>query len=366
MKKPNKMIILFIVFSTIISPLNANMPVIDITAIAQAITEYTETVKNWNMQIQQWKSEFDRIERAAKGLSSGDFTQILASISSLSKQASGWYASEKLLDDVYLARALDAVGDGSYSLLNLMNNSELLVNKIDLFTNLINKNIQKANENVLSSENWLQGVGAAGSGVLGTTSSTLTMITSLLKSGGDIATNAANIFNDASAIFNVSPNDYADLYTKIRDDAIREMSGDRAKTSDDFLKLREEQLKIVEDAEKEKSKLTSEDSTAILQVDQKIKKAEALAKEYLEMYDWATAMDTAISNIRENEEDYEKKQAEETRVKNVTNAAITINNSINEMEKKLAEKERKKFEELDEGINANLAIHRTETNNASN
>lgn len=366
MKRPNKMIILFIVFSTIISPIYANMPVIDITAIAQAITEYTETVKNWNMQIQQWKSEFDRIERAAKGLSSGDFTQILASISSLSKQASGWYASKNVLDDFYLEKALNAIGDGTYSLLSLMNNSELLVNKIDLFANLIDKNIQKLDTKMASSENLVQGVGTLGSGVLGTTSSTLTMITSLLKSGGDIVTNAANVFNNASEVFNVSPEEYAELYTNIRDDAISEMSGGKAKKSSDLLKLRNEQLDIVEKAKKEKSTLTDQDSTALLQVDQKIENAEKLADEYLEMYEWAKKMDEAILSIKENEETYKKKQTEETRAKNVTDTAANVSKAINEMEKLIAEKERKKFEELDEGINANLAIHRTETNNANN
>ena len=43
------------------APLYANMPVIDISAIAEGISQFMTTIEQYNRQIQQWKSEYDKM-----------------------------------------------------------------------------------------------------------------------------------------------------------------------------------------------------------------------------------------------------------------------------------------------------------------
>ena len=66
-----KIILLFVVITLSITPCFANMPVIDVTAIAQAVTSYVQTITEWKTQLKQWKSEFDRLQKASEDLAKG-------------------------------------------------------------------------------------------------------------------------------------------------------------------------------------------------------------------------------------------------------------------------------------------------------
>ena len=140
-----KLLVLLLMLAIGVTPVFANMPVIDFTAIAQAITSYMQTIQEWNAQVQQWKSEYDRIAKAAKGIASGEFSEIIKSIGSLASQVSGWELGKTLSNgkDLYFDNALSSIGDGSYSLLALMSNTDLLMANYDTFMEIFEENAFK-------------------------------------------------------------------------------------------------------------------------------------------------------------------------------------------------------------------------------
>ena len=90
MKGLKKKIILFLLMIVMgVSPVFANMPVIDITAIVQAVQGYVQSLQQWQAQLQQWKSEFDRIQKAAQiPQSSGSLTGCFSScVHSMQKES---------------------------------------------------------------------------------------------------------------------------------------------------------------------------------------------------------------------------------------------------------------------------------------
>lgn len=94
-RKVASLVILSFVLST---PLYANMPVIDISAIAQGITQFMTTVEQYSRQIQQWKSEYDKMVKAAKAIASGDFNEIMSGIASFANQFASWDSTNKYAD----------------------------------------------------------------------------------------------------------------------------------------------------------------------------------------------------------------------------------------------------------------------------
>lgn len=87
-----KKILLFIMIVTLAcTSLSATgMPVIDISSITESITQFVTTVQQYNRQIQQWKSEWERLERAAKQISSGDYQSVISGLASITGQISRW------------------------------------------------------------------------------------------------------------------------------------------------------------------------------------------------------------------------------------------------------------------------------------
>lgn len=76
-------------------PLYANMPVIDISAIASGISQFATTVEQYSRQIQQWKSEYDRMVQAAKSIAEGNYWE---GISSFANQLASWDSTDAYLD----------------------------------------------------------------------------------------------------------------------------------------------------------------------------------------------------------------------------------------------------------------------------
>lgn len=94
MTKPRKFLItVLLLISTLVPAWATGMPVIDITAIANAIAEFSTTVQQYQKQVMQWKSEYDRLARAAKSIAKGDFDSILSGISQAATAISGYNES---------------------------------------------------------------------------------------------------------------------------------------------------------------------------------------------------------------------------------------------------------------------------------
>lgn len=324
MRRFRKRILLILIISLAgVFTASANMPVIDVTAIAQAVTSYVQTIKEWNAQVQQWKSEFDRIEKAAKGLSSGDFTQIVSGLASLTTQMSSWHLSENLFNSYYIDKALSATGNGSYSLLRIMNNSQILENNIDYFVDTISSQIKKWSEkdadgnsmwdNIYTSSGVL-GTGAkAGSEAAGMSSLISNLLLNILKQGGDITTEAASIINEMAGIFQVSPEEYASFYKKIQKETLSQATDGKASDTSGIDSLRTKAESDLSAAVQEKAKLSAQEETAVQQAESKIASYEKLVAEYKELEDWSRKMDEAITGISENQSDYEAAQSHEER-----------------------------------------------------
>lgn len=91
MTKPRKILVAFLLFLSILVPVwSTGYPVIDISAIMNAIAEFSTTVQQYQRQIMQWKSEYDRLAKAAKTMAKGDFNSILDGISQAATAISGY------------------------------------------------------------------------------------------------------------------------------------------------------------------------------------------------------------------------------------------------------------------------------------
>ena len=98
MGRIRKIVVLALFSFALSTPLYANMPVIDISAIAQGVQQFMTTVQQYTRQIQQWKSEYDKMVKAAKSIASGDFSQIMSGIASFTNQIAGWDSTNKYAD----------------------------------------------------------------------------------------------------------------------------------------------------------------------------------------------------------------------------------------------------------------------------
>ena len=360
MKGLKKKIILFLLMIVMgVSPVFANMPVIDITSIMQAIQGYVQSLQQWQAQLQQWKSEFDRIQKAAQGLASGDFTQVVSSIASLSKQASSWKLSEDMISDAYISNALSKTSDGSYSLLSMLNNSQLLVKKFDTFLDVIQTNAEKTREKIgemAEAGNGLGAVGAWGSGGMEMSSSIVTMLMNILKSGGNIAKDFGNMWNDFATMFDVSPEEYAKIYREILVESL-EGAIPGAKKSEDVFAAMQKQQEVIATAKQELTGLNAEEQgNAYAQALRKIEDAEKLYEDYSELYKWAVQMETAIHQIEGTQQEYDDamKAAETDRARSIANK--NMRDAMDKLADRYDAEARKGLEVAQEGLDAAFGV----------
>lgn len=123
MTKPRKFLItVLLLISTLIPAWATGMPVIDITAIANAIAEFSTTVQQYQKQVMQWKSEYDRLARAAESIAKGDFDSILSGISQAATAISGY--SESLSGFAEIAAAAQTGRKLTYDAKRMSNSIE--------------------------------------------------------------------------------------------------------------------------------------------------------------------------------------------------------------------------------------------------
>lgn len=199
-----KAIVIVLLISSLFSVFGTGMPVIDVAAIAQAIQSAITQVNQWNQQIKQWQSEYERIREAAAQISSGDFSSIVTGIASLADQMSGWTSD---LGWAETSDWLETASDGSYSLLAMTSNYQLLLNNADALGKAIQANAEKLQESFDSGDSW-----QTGSDVFTVTSSTGDFITTLFSNAGRLGLDALNLSSDVIELLKISPEDAKELY----------------------------------------------------------------------------------------------------------------------------------------------------------
>lgn len=142
MGRIRKVLTLFLLSFALSTPLYANMPVIDISAITQGISQFLTTVEQYTRQIQQWKVEYDKMVKAAKAIATGDFSQIMNGISSFATQIAGWDSTNKYADAFLnnlsnTAKLTDTIKNMSENLGNSLGSTWEWVTSLEDPTNLM-------------------------------------------------------------------------------------------------------------------------------------------------------------------------------------------------------------------------------------
>lgn len=331
-----------------VTPVFANMPVIDITAIVQAVQGYVQTIKEWNATVQQWKSEYDRIAKAAKGIATGDFSEVIKSVGSLANQVSGWELGKKLTDgkSLYFDNALSSIGDGSYSILALLSDSDILMANWDTLSETIENNAQKILDDMQSAydkaeDGWDQ-AGAIGSGTADLYLSIANTLENLLVQGGDVAKDIQDIFNNFTSFLNVSPEEYAQVMEKMVKKSIEKATNNKAHNSGDILEMKTKQDNLINEFDEKLKKYTSEDATQREQVQAQKAAAERLSATYNDLYTWAVNMDAEIAKIRGQQADYVERLANEEQKLLIWTTSIEEEKAKRELKDNLAETEKKR------------------------
>jgi hypothetical protein len=337
MRNSKRIIILVLLFSLTVVPCFANMPVIDISAITTSITQFAQTVEQWKTTLKQYKSEFDRIEKAAKGLTSGDFMTMLSSFGDLTGQMASWNIAKTLGATNYdnLDKILENTSNSSYSLFNLIQaNSSLYLKYYSLFQNKFEKLMENAfteqmkeNEEIGGSDEAGGGLGTAAataSSALETADAFATILKQTLLGGSTMLSEASEIYNNWADIVNVTPDEYAEMLSEIHEDTLSSMYSEVSSTSEmeDYLnELYTKQARASEDLMNYNSEtepeLYEKQNQVLTNVNKEIEQAE-------QVLEWSRKMDEAILEVKGNQESYENSQTWKQKKAAQTQAELTM------------------------------------------
>ena len=337
MRNSKRIIILVLLFALTVVPCFANMPVIDISAITTSITQFAQTVEQWKTTLKQYKSEFDRIEKAAKGLTSGDFMTMLSSFGDLTGQMASWNIAKTLGATDYdnLDKILENTSDSSYSLFNLIQaNSSLYLKYYSLFQNKFEKLMENAFTEQMKENEKIGGSDEAGGGLgtaAATTSSALetadafaTILKQTLLGGSTMLSEASEIYNNWADIVNVTPDEYAEMLSEIHEDTLSSMYSGVSSTSEmeDYLnELYTKQARVSKDLMNYNSEtepeLYEKQNQVLANVSKEIEQTE-------QMLEWSQKMDAAILEVKGNQEDYENSRTWKQKKAAQTQAELTM------------------------------------------
>ena len=324
MKVSNRIIITIMLIVMTAVPCFANMPVIDVSAIATSVSNFVQQVNAWKREIQQYKDELDRITKAAKGLASGDFTVFLTSLGDLTGQVSSWNIAKSLGAENYanLDKVLANTSDASYSLASLIQTDwRILLNNLNVFKNALETNAKKV-YSIVDGSGTERGDGYALGGVSSTLSagtdvmsSLLSVITEIATTGGEAVQDASEVWNNFADILNVTPDEYAKVLTEIKTDTLSSMFPKASISStDDLASYLETLAGDYSTKQKELVNINSEENPE--QYEKQLQLI-AQAKEDMETaqkaYDWAKQMDSAIADVKAQQEVYESTEAWKTK-----------------------------------------------------
>lgn len=332
-KKKGALIVLVLMMT--ITPVFANMPVIDVSSIAQAVTSYVQQIREWNAQIQQWKSEFDRIAKAAKQLSSGDFSAIVGAVGSLAGQASSWNLGQGMLgkEDNFIDDLLEYTSNTSYSILDVMSSSQMFIKNATRISTAIEKNLEKTLFPYKESENPLQGTAGTASGTLGIASNILDLVTSALVSGGDIAEEFYKAFKGMGYLLKISPKEVGEIIKEETNSEIQAATKNQASDKDDLAALIDKLKKDKSDLQEQLSKVSAEEASKQAQLQAKIAQMEALMNSYEEMYKKAQEYYAAAEKLSTQiQEQYEAEETKKEMIKQAEESAAKEDEARRQLE----------------------------------
>lgn len=351
MSVPKRILIVFLLLICFSFSCFANMPVIDVTAIATAIMDYYEKISQWQTQLQQWQSEFDRIQKAAQGIANGDFMTMLSSVAALTTQMSSWNLNKTVFNNDFVDRALAATGDSTYSLINIISNAELLQSNLSTVWKTIEQNVSKAqkiNDTYgQKSEGGVVGsTAAASSNALNTTSNVLNLIKTALLSANTTTKEAANIFNNFTELFNVTPEEYASMLREIQAETLYGSTKGtaNAKTSAELRTYINKKTADKARLQNSLSSIGSDETTKKEQTETSIASIEAEIKELEELEDWSRDLDDKIAEVEKQQTNYEFAKSESER----REALIETQKSIDKYKNEIAKEREEELEKLSE------------------
>jgi flagellar biosynthesis chaperone FliJ len=292
-----KAIVIVLLISSLFSVFGTGMPVIDVVAIAQAVQSAMTQVNQWNQQLKQWQSEYERVRKAAEKISSGDFTTVVSGLASLSSQMSGWTSN---LGWSETSDWLETASDGSYSLLAMTTNYQLLLNNAERLSEIIQKNVEKLTE---SADAW-----EAGSNAFQVTTSSGDYITSLITNAGRMGLNALDLTSDVMELLKISPKEAASLYENALLDSLKKAGFN---SYEELLKKIESMQSELTKAEAELLDISASESpnahaqkqAQIEQLKTQLENLQALKKTYL-------SVASQLAQIEQGQSAYEKQMKE--------------------------------------------------------
>lgn len=254
------------------------MPVIDISAITQAITSALQEAQRWEQQIRQWQSEYDKAKKAIEGISSGDFTAVVSGIASLSGQLASINEEFGWIENARFNEFNSSLSDGSYSLLDLASNTQLLINNYDKIVEAFQENLEKA-INTTDSYDSVTGLLDA-TGTL-----QFDQVYNLLRNGGAMVVNGAEMVNSVSDMFNLNPEQVIEIYESQMESSMEKVE---VSSYDELNRKIDEETQKYTKLLEETSSLTSEQPTAKAQAETRLQQQkETLEKlqQVKEMYE---------------------------------------------------------------------------------
>ena len=165
-------------------------------------------------------------------------------------------------------------------------------------------------------------------------SSLLSVITEIATTGGEAVQDASEVWNNFADILNVTPDEYAKVLTEIKTDTLSSMFPKASISStDDLASYLETLANDYSTKQKELVNINSEENPEKYEKQQQLI---AQAKEDMETaqkaYDWAKQMDSAIADVKAQQEVYEsteawktKKAAQSEAERKLTEYANTLN-----------------------------------------
>ena len=318
-----KAIVIVLLISSLFSVFGTGMPVIDVAAIAQAVQSAMTQVNQWNQQLKQWQSEYERVRKAAEKISSGDFTTVVSGLASLSNQMSGWTSN---LGWSETSDWLETASDGSYSLLAMTTNYQLLLNNAERLSEVIQKNVEQLTE---SAEAW-----EAGSNAFKVTTSSGDYITSLITNAGRMGLNALDLTSDVMELLKISPKEASSLYENALLDSLKKAG----------FNSYEELLKKIESLQSELTKAeaelldisASESPNAYAQKQAQIEQLKTQLENLQALKNTYLSVEAQLAQIEQGQSAYEKQMKEKQE---------------EELAQKQADAEATAFAQLDEALN---------------
>lgn len=161
------LILLMLLLNVNLVPIFATgYPVIDFTAISTTLKGMATEAAKWQQNLKKWKAEYDKAIKAAKGIASGDFKQIVSSIGSYAQIAKNFTNTDTEGMNKW-AQSLDGISGTASDFLKIYGTSELLIKNfpkvLQTLVADISESAKKIQQNKYNTAtDYIDGIGATG------------------------------------------------------------------------------------------------------------------------------------------------------------------------------------------------------------